>query len=236
MERSELKLLLKRLIAIAITVILCEIFIFNYASISSFIRCKNEASLDLTGATLHNIELTDDGRYCVTGPDAYIRISDINTNVNTLYINAHSTKEQLQVKFSYNDETITEALRTNGYVNIISGNEHSKFSLCSFSGNVDIFKFYFNEGEGENVIIESIIINKKIPFQYKGGRKNRVYGHCAQKDRNLSFIIRTFVAIATTVGQGVSPCRLAYKFLPRVSGLYHRYGISPIPKNKFDLY
>ena len=166
MERSELKILLKRLIAIAITVILCEIFIFNYASISSLIRCKNEVSLDLAGATLHNIELTDDGRYCVTGPDAYIRISDINTNVNTLYINAHSTKEQLQVKFSYNDETITEALRTNGYVNIISGNEHSKFSLCSFSGNVDIFKFYFDEGEGENVIIESIIINKKIPFQF----------------------------------------------------------------------
>ena len=36
--------------------------------------------------------------------------------------------------------------------------------------------------------------------------------------------------LQTTVGQGISPCRHA----KRVSGLYHRYGISPIPKNKFD--
>ena len=45
-----------------------------------------------------------------------------------------------------------------------------------------------------------------------------------------------------TVGQGISPCRLVTNFRNEFTDLrpkknaYRRYGITPIPKNKFDMY
>ena len=63
-------------------------------------------------------------------------------------LGAYITKNGGFIDLINRNKAHVEALRTNGYINIIIGNEHSKFSLCSFSGNVDIFKFYFEEGEG----------------------------------------------------------------------------------------
>ena len=166
MERSELKKLTIRISVIALLIIVCEIFIFNYASIVSHFLCKEEISLDLTNARMFQMEQRDDGTYSSGGTEAYIRFDDINTEVHTIYMDAFSRSEELSVHFSYNDETMTEALSTTGLINIIKSNELSKHTLCSFTGKIEILKFYFEEEPDDNIIVKDIVINKKIPFNF----------------------------------------------------------------------
>ncbi len=158
------KLINKCSVAVIVLIIL-ELLVFNFASVSSLF-VKGETALDLKNADISGYAEIQENGYIYVEPSttSIVVLSGLDMDISTLQIDADIKTESLEVRFSYDEATNTNSLRSNGRINIINGNENSSYALCSFSGNVDTLKFYFQTGEDGGVVIRSISVNKRIPF------------------------------------------------------------------------
>ncbi len=165
-----MKAFIKKCFVAAIVFILCEILIFNFASVIS-LGNNEEIKFNFYNAKsteLINAEYLEESKklYIAPNESACIIFNNIDAEINTLYVDAMLVSEELEIKFSYDEDTNSQSLRSNGRINIIKDNEHSKYALCSFSGNIKTLKIYLQTGENEDIFVSSIIANKKVPFQF----------------------------------------------------------------------
>ncbi len=163
---SDTKKFLKIVSVSIIVIILLEIFIFNFSSFLSLFDNDKATKLNIENAYTSGITYFDatDDLIVPENTDGYIIIRNIDSHISSIYMNARIESAESEIKFSYNEGTNTESLRTNGRINLIQSNEHSKYTLCSFAGETDTLKFYFSTDNDEVITIDSIEINKNIPL------------------------------------------------------------------------
>lgn len=155
---------LSKLFIAAIVIILLEVFIFNFSAFLTF-SVENEETLDLKNAVLSNFTVNDDASICITGEaEGSITFYDIDKDIDTIYIDAVFNTAEKEIEIDYTEETYSHFWRHDGSISVINSNEQSKYTICNFSGKADNLRFKIECDEKEEVLINSIVINKKIPL------------------------------------------------------------------------
>ena len=83
-------------------------------------------------------------------------------------------------------------------------------------------------------LLRDLIADIKNPLSNRGMKNIEYLWQKCQKDRNLSFLIRTFPAMQDRRSRNFTLSAHMRSWTYRKTE-HHRYGITPIPKNKFDI-
>lgn len=143
----------KVLIKILLIVLIFEIFIFNFNSFRVFSNSGKREFLEA------------DFEYLESENATFVQIKNINSEIKTVHL---KLKENAIVdyQFLYTDNT-TKDLMATPIKKYIDSLEISQYIPCYLSGNSENFAIKIYE---ENIQIESITINEKIPFNFNLAR------------------------------------------------------------------
>jgi hypothetical protein len=140
----------KKLFIILLIVVILELTLFN---INSYRVLNNNSKKEFTAKDFTYDETQED----VT----YIEIDNINTEVKTVHIELGITGNVIY-RVLYADET-SSSLKEMPQKEYVSEYENSKYIPCYLSGESSKIAI---EVQSENVEIESVTINEKIPFHF----------------------------------------------------------------------
>ena len=153
--------------SILIIAIIIEIDIFNINSFRTFFKnyeIKNYAleQMNIQGAVYNK----DENVYAFKNKTVEIELNNINTEVSTIELDIDLVNSnELNYNIEYTDQT------SKNYRKLIDKTlaykvERSKYTPCYLSGKSEKIKIAFNGEEGTQIKINSINLNKKIPFQF----------------------------------------------------------------------
>lgn len=156
-----------KIVGILIIAFIIEIDIFNINSFRTYFRDYENKSYDVNQINIQGAVYNKKERsYIFEKNVVEIELNNINTEVATieLDIDLISTKE-LNYIINYTDET------SKNYRKLIEKTladkvERSKYTPCYLSGKSEKIKITFKGEEGTQIKINSINLNKKIPFQF----------------------------------------------------------------------
>lgn len=166
LEKVKNSKLLKSLITAAGAVLLCEILLFNAGVFRTAFNSSPQYELSFKNAKTTNMINSGNVLYAFDAGECTVEFPSIGCPVDTIHFNIASDKRipDKTINVSFSDETNRELRTDCCAINYISGNEQSEYIACSFSGKVKKLKFSFNLAENEEIIIDSIELNKEIPL------------------------------------------------------------------------
>jgi hypothetical protein len=150
----------KKLFIILLIVIILELTLFN---INSYRVLNNNSKKEFTE---EDFIYSEDDEY-----RTYIEIDNINTEVKTVHIEL-DIEYNVKYRVLYADETSSN-LKGMPQKEYVIENENSKYIPCYLSGESSKIAI---EIQDENVKIEKVTINEKIPFHFNLARVIIVYG------------------------------------------------------------
>ena len=154
----------KKLTFSVLIIVLLEVFVFNFASFLT-VTVTDEEQLDINSALLTNLSANSDGTFTVVDEDeAVITFRGIDKNISTVYIDIEFQDSKKDIEIDYTESSYKHFWRHDGNISIIKYNEHSKYALCNFSGKADDIRFTIPCEKNEEITLNSITINKKIPL------------------------------------------------------------------------
>ena len=144
----------KNLFKILLVVLMFELFIFNF---NSYKVLTNREKIEF---------LSQDFDYIETDEVATIvEVKNINLKIKTIHLEIKNVQD-VDYEFMYIDQTTEDFFGTpiKTYIDTL---ENSKYISCNLSGNSQSFRIKIY---AENVEVESITINEKIPFNFNYAR------------------------------------------------------------------
>lgn len=143
----------KVLLKILLIVIILEVSIFNF---NSYRVLSNKDKKEFSKKDITYLQ-TEEG---VT----FVKISNVNSEIKTLHIELNNA-DVVNYEFLYTDETSSMLTGTpvKTYVETL---ENSKYMPCYLSGISNEFGIKIYNDNDNNIEINSITINEKIPFKF----------------------------------------------------------------------
>lgn len=144
----------KGIVKILIVVLFLEVFVFNYQSYRI-----------LSSNNKKEFKQEDFSKYETNDEYTYIEIDNLSDEIKTLNLNLNNI-ENVEYQFFYTDDT-SSGFRKMPAKNYIQNLENSKYICTYLSGksNKIAVKIY-----SENVQVDKITINEKIPFKFNLAR------------------------------------------------------------------
>ena len=144
----------KGIVKILILVLFLEVFVFNYQSYRI-----------LSSNNKKEFKQEDFSKYETNDEYTYIEIDNLSDEIKTLNLNLNNI-ENVEYQFFYTDDT-SSGFRKMPAKNYIQNLENSKYICTYLSGksNKIAVKIY-----SENVQVDKITINEKIPFKFNLAR------------------------------------------------------------------
>ena len=144
----------KGIVKILILVLFLEVFVFNYQSYRI-----------LSSNNKKEFKQEDFSKYETNDEYTYIEIDNLSDEIKTLNLNLNNI-ENVEYQFFYTDDT-SSGFRKMPAKNYIQNLENSKYICTYLSGksNKIAVKIY-----SENVEVDKITINEKIPFKFNLAR------------------------------------------------------------------
>lgn len=144
----------KVLLKILLVVLIFELFIFNF---NSYRVLTDKEKIEFSSEEFEYIETDEE----VT----IIEVKNINSKIKTVHVELANIAD-VDYEFLYKDETTSNFLGTpiKTYIDTL---ESSKYIPCYLSGSSESFRIKIY---AENIEVESITINEKIPFNFNYAR------------------------------------------------------------------
>lgn len=142
--------------------IFLEVFIFNYNTFKTL----NYKPYKVDKYNVTNAEKKSSNNYLCNDDTYFIEIENLNINIKNVYFNITNDKrDSFYISTYFTDEANKLYERTN------SRQVHNKIKNSTvlnyhFSGKSNKIKFEITCEKGDNIDIEDIIINYKIPFDF----------------------------------------------------------------------
>lgn len=146
-----------------------EIFIFNFRFYQSLGYSETALTNPYFGSGLTNYDKSQGSVYAEKSGDKYIEFTNIDKKINNIYLdivrenkNNESDKEKIKIIIKATDEANQEYL-TLPSRDIVSSFERSKYISLNLAGVSDKIQICPDVSD-ENIFINSIVINRKVPF------------------------------------------------------------------------
>lgn len=157
---------------IIFAVLLLELFLFNFKSFALIGGGYEEFVMPLTTACISNGELAN-GAVCQTAEKSNLTLEfkDLDRPVKNICLDIEFNEKVIEknVEVRFKDATYSENYRyswTSSNASVINGSDRSKYITLNTSGDVSALKISIYVDEGEKVIINSVTVNKPVPFNF----------------------------------------------------------------------
>lgn len=181
MNKKEVFKILIGIVIIFFISILLEGIVFN---INSFRILENKyqyKQINITEDILNGLEKVEDNKYIATKDNPEIEINNINMPTGTIKINLnrdgykHNIKQRkTDVIIWYTDAT-SKYFRKTPAKTINALEERSQYGVLHFSGNTKALKIQIQISKGETIELNSIELNKRVPYNFNKTRFNTVF-------------------------------------------------------------
>lgn len=162
----------KAYIIIIAAVLLLEVFLFNY---KSFMITGAYTERMIPAASSSNVVSgTFDNKGAVgaeNGGVIELELKNLGMKVKTIYVDLKLSNNIIdkKVEIGYKDSTYSEEYRTawsQSEAVVINGNDRSRYITVNLSGEVKDLRVKVYAGTDEAIKIQSITLNKKVPFHF----------------------------------------------------------------------
>lgn len=166
----------KPYIIILIAVLLAEIFVFNWRFFEGIGYESVELNAYSCGSGVTNSGVNE--ITVLSGGDKYIEFTGFNTEVKNVYINIRDKRCDEPVEphngTALNFERLAVVPSITDYANaqpkemperyIVNGVERTKYLRLHTAGESDTLRLKFNGVDNQTLIIDSVVLNKQVPF------------------------------------------------------------------------
>lgn len=157
---------------IFIIVVLLEVALFNCKSFALIGGGYGELNMPSVIAQISNGEIVN-GVVRSTSERNYITLEfqGFDRPVKNLYLDVEFNDKVLEkdVEVRFKDSTYSEDYRyswTSADATVINGSDRSNYITLNTSGNVSALRIKIYVDEGEQVIVNSVTVNKPVPFNF----------------------------------------------------------------------
>ena len=177
----------RRYLRLWIPALLIEIFLFNLSSVRTFYAGEGTELTDkisvsseaVHSAEMHSTEMygAGNGSYTAAAENFSLSISDLNVEIDNLYINIDFTDSVVPVSIVLTDEGNSSPYGLPAhYLLKEKGRTDSRYVTLHPYGKVKSVKMIFEVMPGESFRINQISINKRKPFAVNPIRMAAIYG------------------------------------------------------------
>ncbi|MCD8089667.1 MAG: hypothetical protein LUD81_03430, partial [Clostridiales bacterium] len=123
--------------------------------------------LNFNAAATVNMQSEGNSLYTSGSGEASVEFNNINTEIGTIEVRTHSEEgKKVKINIDYSDETNRAYRRNIASVEAVNDCDKSFIIPCNASGKISSMKFRLTPENNDTVEIESIVINKPIPFRF----------------------------------------------------------------------
>ena len=156
-----------------ILLILClaiELFVCNFHSFHLLFRDYDKKELSFDNASISTESLDNISKTVIT-------FNNLDKRIGTLYFDCTLNTDKLNVKIDAKDETYSESFRYNtANGTIIRNNKSTNTVIMNMSGKVNDLVITLSTDNGELFTVNSIAINKAVPFNISSFRFILIFG------------------------------------------------------------
>lgn len=152
-----------------LVLVVLELFVFNYKSFLLMGDRHEQKTISSMEIYTLNLTLDQEGEnmFTATAKDPVIEFRNIGVAPKTLKLNAafqRQTRMRMDFDVSFSDEAHSNLWENENIGSIIRGVERSQFVTCSYSGKAETIRFTLHIDKGEQIQIDSLSVNEKIPM------------------------------------------------------------------------
>ena len=165
---SKTKIKSRDILRIVLIIFALEVYVFNFNSLRlKFKNYEEKYYNDFEKIYIEDMEYDKENDvFYIKGDNPNIQIVNINEEIATVRINAKLINiDNLEYNLNYTDET-SKNYRKLPKKTLVNGIEKSQYTTCYLSGKTDKIEICFSGEENTEIKIESIEINKDVPFDF----------------------------------------------------------------------